>query len=170
MGAVTRSLFLSLLKYLLSTLLVKGYPPWPCRDNDCFLCSAWKELFHWQLFNDFRLSIIFPFLVTIVLHFKEYEIHHGDGMEKPLPLTRVGMPQQTMACLSMSRILEPMQMLMSQSKTSGVRLFSLFSSLCFCALVRKERWEICRVLKQTFFSSKYSIFEEKCLFLDDQGY
>lgn len=51
---------------------------------------------------------------------KEYEIHHGDGMEKPLPLTRVGMPQQTMACLSMSRILEPMQMLMSQSKTSGL--------------------------------------------------
>ncbi|VDP01609.1 unnamed protein product [Heligmosomoides polygyrus] len=51
---------------------------------------------------------------------EEYEIHHGDGMEKPLPLTRVGMPQQTMACLSMSRILEPMQMLMSQSKTSGL--------------------------------------------------
>ncbi|EPB74881.1 LIM-domain binding protein [Ancylostoma ceylanicum] len=50
---------------------------------------------------------------------KEYEIHHPDGMEKSLPLTRVGMPLQTMACLSMSRILEPMQMLMSQSKTSG---------------------------------------------------
>ncbi|VDL71500.1 unnamed protein product [Nippostrongylus brasiliensis] len=61
---------------------------------------------------------------------KEYEIHHGDGMEKQLPLTRVGMPQQTMACLSMSRILEPMQMLMSQSKTSGV----LFTA---CKLLRK---------------------------------
>ncbi|KAE9413011.1 hypothetical protein Angca_008661, partial [Angiostrongylus cantonensis] len=51
---------------------------------------------------------------------KEYEIHHSDGIEKSLPLTHVGMPQQTMACLSMSRILEPMQMLMSQSKTSGL--------------------------------------------------
>ncbi|KHJ95096.1 LIM-domain binding protein [Oesophagostomum dentatum] len=50
---------------------------------------------------------------------KEYEIHHPDGIDKS-PLTRVGMPLQTMACLSMSRILEPMQMLMSQSKTSGL--------------------------------------------------
>uniref|UniRef100_A0A0K0D8V5 DNA-directed RNA polymerase n=1 Tax=Angiostrongylus cantonensis TaxID=6313 RepID=A0A0K0D8V5_ANGCA len=62
---------------------------------------------------------------------QEFFMNEITKVKKSLPLTHVGMPQQTMACLSMSRILEPMQMLMSQSKTSGVGFFSQYHSFLY---------------------------------------